>query len=342
LLADGISIESDAKAAYSVVSSTFSSSRIVTLEPRGQVRFRSQARADNRGYRFQVDIPYSSFPPLNHLQLSEFRLMVDVFSATRASEPGFSTTSPNREPGQPNSFNRMRLDSAHEFKLGPCGNKLEGTDAYGRLHPAWFIPEAIASGHPYQADEFLIVNEAHGYAYEPGDAISPVVRPIHVFWHQLDSVESVCGPTLTYRNADQTRQFAGVSVVEDGFDAMRTQDGRVLIKEGPMVWHSEFGSGQCGGCARTKLNIWTVDKSLNLISLLALGATIQDRPWLQDFSVSPDWSRIVEFDETGDYDNRVWSSVAYCLDQNHYRECDRKENANPPDPPVIRQFIEEQ
>ena len=338
LLAGGISEESYATPAYGVVSAKYAGDRLVVLKPQGEVRFRADSRAGKPGYIFEIDIPYSSFPPLNTLQLSELRLLVDVFS--RAPQGGrygpFSSTSATRAYGKLGTFNLLRFDPAHMFELSPCGDKLQGADIYRNMQPAWFIPR-VNSDHPYQADAFLIVNETHGYQYAPGNAVSPTVRPVHFFWRGIGATEWVCGPQLTYRLGNTIREF-GSTVSEEGFDARRTTDGKLLIKEGPEVWWSEFRSGQCGACPRMQLKILALDANLNLITLLDIGETIGGGylPSSGDIAVSPDWSQVVEYQQD---EKQAWSSVTYCLKSGLYTQCNRKVDVKPPEPPVIRQKL---
>lgn len=344
LLAENLSVESYATPAYGIISTKYAGDDLAILKPQGDVRFHAEQRSGKPGYIFEVDIPYSSFPPINTLQLSELRVMVDVF---RAAPPGrregpFSTTSAARADGKPDTFNVLRLDPPRVFELSPCGSKLEGTDAYGKVHAAWFIPK-VTSGDSYQADAFLIVNEAHGYQYEPEETVSPTVRPIHFFWHKIGTAEWACGPALTYRGGNTIREYGG-EVSQEGFEARRTPDGRILIKEGPWVWHSEFGSGQCGACPRMKLKVMTLDSNLNLITLLDLEDRIggPPEPSSGDITVSPDWSQVEKFEQTGpDKEHLTWSSVMFCLKSGRYTECGRKVGVKPPDPPVIRQKLEQ-
>lgn len=343
LLASGISVESYATPAYGIVSTKYAGDRLAVLKPQGDVRFRAETRPGKPGYMFEIDIRYSSFPPLNTLQLSELRLLVDVFSAApQGKRHGpFCSTSATRAFGELETFNRLRLHPPRVFELSPCGDKLQAPDIYRNVQPAWFIPK-VASDDPYQADAFLIVNEAHGYQYEPGDTISPTLRPIHFFWHGISAGEWVCGPLLTYRKGNTIREF-GSEVPEEGFDARRAPDGNVLIRQGPEVWWSEFGSGQCGACPRMQLKILALDSNLNLITLLDLGVTIgggEVMPWSGDITVSPDWSQVTEYLKAGPDDAHLtWSSVTYCLESKSYRQCGRKVDVKPPEPPVIRREL---
>jgi len=315
------------------------------VKPDGAVQFRYEVRPGKTGYRFEIDIPYDAFPPLNATEISSLRFMVDVFSAAPQSrkEGAFSTTSATRAYGNPATFSKLRLEPPIAFQLSPCGNKLEGADAYGANHPAWFLPD-FKPQDSYQADAFLVVNEAHGYQYEPGDTMSPTIRPIQFFWHQIGTTEWVCGPQLTYRSGMMIREYPE-KVSKDGFDARRSPDGSLLIKEGPLVWISEFGSGQCGACPWTELRILAIDSNENLVTLLNLGSRIggPPEPSSGDFSVSRDWSRIVEYDaKENDDGDEIWSSVTYCRGDVGYDVCDSKQEVKPPDPPVIRQLLENQ
>jgi hypothetical protein len=344
VLGGGVSEEAYATPAYEDISKNYGIDQLAALKPRGEVKFRAIPRSDKPGYIFEIDIPFSSFPPLNTLQLSELRVMVDVFSAAAPGkkEGAYSTTSATRVFGKTETFNVIRFEPARVFEMSPCGNKLEGTDAYGNVHDAWFVPKEKSSD-PYQGNAFVVVNEAHGYQYEPGDTISPTVRDMHFFWRGIGGDEWVCGPELTYRSGKKIRDY-GSGVSEEGFDARRLADGKVLIKEGPEVWYSEFGSGQCGACPRIRLKIQSLDANLNLISLLDLEDRIGggSEPSSGDFTVSPDWSEIVKYLQMDSNDSTAtWSSVAYCFKSGRYMECGRKKDVKPPEPPGIRQKIDQ-
>ena len=340
LLAPGVAEEAFATPAYQLVAAKYAGKRLAELEPRGAVNFHAETHPGKPGYTFQIDIPYSSFPPLNTLDLREVRLMVDVFSAAPAGKRDgpFSSTSSTREFGKPATFNRLRLDPPRVFALAPCQERLQGDDIYGYPQPAWFIPKADA-GQAFQADAFLVVNEVHGYQYEPGDTISPTLRPIHFFWHAISPDEWVCGPQLAYRQGTIVRNF-GPEVSDQGFDARRTPEGKLLIKSGPQAWWSEFGSGQCGACPHMRLQILELDANLNLIVLLNLDDTVGGlSPFASsgDVTITPDWSRVVEY---GLDENDVWTSVEHCYTGATYQECGRKTDVKPPSPPVIRNKLE--
>jgi len=73
---------------------------------------------------------------------------------------------------------------------------------------------------------------------------------------------------------------------------------------------------------------------------LDLGDTIgggELLPSSGDITVSPDYTQVVEYLQTGPDDNHLtWSSVTCCLKSGSYTECGRKEGVKPPNPPVLK------
>lgn len=294
------------------------------------------------GYSFEIFIPVEAFPPLPSLSPGELYLLVDVFNAAPAGkkEGVYSTSSAARVYGKAETFNLLRLDVPFHFSLTPCDLPLVGSDKRGAAHPAWFIP----SGRRGMQDEsFLVLNDPGGYRYEPA-GLSPTVRSTRYFWRSAGANGWVCGPDLTYKKGSKSESFP-YSVSEDGFDTKLLPDGHLLIKTGPRVGYSEFGSGQCGACPTTDLRIFDLTTGLKLNQVLALGNTISAPALLsQDFAVSPDWSRITEYDLK---EGGSWSSTTWCLRINSqkdnpdayvYEKCVSKENVQPPDPPILKEL----
>jgi hypothetical protein len=166
--------------------------------------------------------------------------MVDIFSpAPPGKKMGpFSTSSPTRVYGKPETFNWIRLDPARNFQMTPCDIGLTGADKHHEDHSGWFIPHASESTG-WQSDAFVLVNESGGYDDGP-DGLSPVVRRIHNFWHVIDTGEWVCGPQLAYRKGETTTQL-GETVGEQEFDAKRMSDRRhAADKVRTVIVRSEF------------------------------------------------------------------------------------------------------
>lgn len=305
------------------------------LRPTGKVQMWWFPRGGQPGYTFQILIPYTAFPPLDALEVHDLLLMVDVFNtAPEGKKQGpFSTSSPARTYGRPESFNRLRLDPPRVFEMTPCGMPLTGDDKYRKPHPGWFIPRQDSAEKP-EAVAFLLVNTTRGYAYEP-EGLSPIVRPVHFFWQTIEKGEWICGPRLAYRKGELKREFTE-TVAENGFEARRLTDGRLLIKVGPLVYWSEFGSGQCGGCPRTELQMLVLDKNLAVVGALDLGDVVDVPIHAQDFVVSPDWTQVTQYDQKR-YDG-PWSSVTYCLGKQSYEKCGEEQNVTPPNPPVLKEI----
>lgn len=304
---------------------------------------------EQSGYSFEIFIPLDAFPPLLSLRPSELYLLVDIFKAAPPSKKmgAYSTSSPARAYGKPETFNTLRLDPPFFFRLTPCELPLVGTDKREAYHPAWFMP--VSGPGQNISDTFIVVNDPAGYRYEPA-GLSPTVRQTHYFWKEAGHEEWVCGPHLTYRNRGQSESFP-YTVSEDGFETKRLSTGELLIKTGPRVWYSEFGSGQCGACPWADLRIFELGKDAKFWGLLNIGDIIGGPPGLfsQDFTVSADWSQITEYDLKSNEENLPgsWSSTTFCLkantrtDEPHgymYEKCGQKENVQPPTPPVLKEL----
>jgi hypothetical protein len=337
LLAPDYAVESFAAPAYEEIASRFASKEEIpaALKLRGNPKFWYSPSA--KGYTFQVLIPYGIFPPLPSLDLRDLRLLVDVFSAAPAGKKmgAFSGSSPARVWAKPETFNTLRIDPPRVFHMTPCNLPLNGTDIYGNVHNAWFIPQEEQKGE-YESDAFLIVNGAGGYRYEPG-GLSPVTRPVHDFWISVSPGEWICGPQLTHKKGNERAAFAQ-RVDAEGLATHHLPDGDLLVKVGPSASYSEFGSGQCGGCPYTNLTIYRLTADNKIYEALKLGDVIAGPgpgPQDQDFTVSPDWSQVNEYDQEQDDDKGnpgSWSSTTYCLKDSHYEKCGEKSDVVPPNP----------
>lgn len=350
LLAPDLAVESYAAPAYEEIAKRFSNlgDKVPEfMKPGGKPQM--FLFPEQSGYSFGVFIPFDAFPPLSSLRPSELYLLVDVFKAAAPNKKMgvYSTSSPARAYGKPETFNALRLDPPFFFRLTPCDLPLVGTDKREEHHPAWFFP-SLGLGQDV-SDTFIVVNDPAGYRYEPA-GLSPTVRRTHYFWKEAGHNEWVCGPHLTYWNRGRSESFP-YTLSEDGFETKRLSTGELLVKTGPRVWHSEFGSGQCGACPWADLRIFELGKEAKFWGLLNLGDIIGGAPGLfsQDFTVSADWSQITEYDLKSNEENLPgsWSSTTFCLkpntrtDEPHaymYEKCGQKENVQPPNPPVLKEL----
>lgn len=311
------------------------------LKPVDQPRAWFGPGKNGSGYTFEILIPFTSFPPLSSTELRGLRVMVDVFNSAEPDKTviPYSTSSPTRVYAKPETFNTVQFDPPKAFRLTPCDIPLNAKDKYGDIHPAWFVPKTNPPDAS-QSDAFIILNDGGGYQYEP-EALSPAAKAVQYFWHGVSENEWICGPQLTYRRGD-TKQSFDVETDPDGFDARHLDGGDLLIKVGPRVYGSSFGSGTCGACPRTDLRIFRLGANLQLREMLSLGGIVDNGTGAsQDFALSRDWSRVVQYDE-GAMDDQAnpgpWSSTTWCRGEIAYHECDHEDKANPPDPPVLKEL----
>lgn len=345
VIAPGYSVESFATPAYQEISNRFAGlydgsiddDSPDALKPRGAPKFIYSATP--KGYSFEILIPYTSFPPLPSLELSNLRLLVDVFSAAPAGQKSgaYSTSSPSRIWGDASTFNQVTLDPPRVFHMTPCDMPLTGRNVYGTVRDAWFIPQPAQP----QSDAFVIVNEAGGYWYDP-KGLSPIAHPVHDFWTSVGPSEWVCGPQLTHTKDGHTARFEQ-QIDRDGLATRRLPNGDLLVKSGPFVdTVSAFGAGQCGNCSYTDLEIFRITPEEKIERVLKLGDTLMGMapyPMEEDFSITPDWSQITDFQESvdGNGDSGPWSSTTYCLRDSRYTPCGSQDNVTPPNSPLLGQ-----
>jgi hypothetical protein len=118
--------------------------------------------------------------------------------------------------------------------------------------------------------------------------------------------------------------------------------GDLLIKVGPRVYGSEFGSGQCGACPRTELRILRLGADAKAQEMLHLGGIVDNGSGAsQDFSLSRDWSLVVQYDE-GAMDDQgksaPWSANTWCRGEAAYAQCNHEDDVQPPNPPVLKEL----
>jgi len=347
LMTPDYAVEAFATPAYDKIIQRFASDRPeneeipVALKPEQNLQMWYGPGKDRKGYSFEVFIPFTAFPPVSSAQLTNLRFMVDVFNPPPEGKKvgAFSSSSATRVFAKPDTFNNLVLDPPQLFHLTPCDVPLAGKDKYGDMHSAWFVPKANQA-FEFESDAFILVNDGAGYQYEP-DALSPVARPVHYFWHSIGGNEFICGPNLSYRRGDKLLAY-DVEVDQDGFDARRMPGGDLLIKVGPRSYNSEFGSGQCGACPRTDLRIFRIGADLQIKEMLHLGGIVDNGSGAsQDFSVSRDWSQVIEYDQSSMDEQGnpgPWSSTTWCRGEVAYHKCDHQEAAEPPDPPVLKEL----
>ena len=289
------------------------------------------------GY-FHVFIPYTAFPPVQQLRLADLYLDVDVFSAAPAGRKlgDFSSTAPARLPGQPATFNHLRLSAPRTFSFSPCDYAL-APDAGSADHPSgWFFPTAPGAA---LRSTIGFVNPSGGYMDEP-QRVSPETTQAAFFWKQLDNGASVCGPSLAWRNGAQIKR-SKFSVDEKYFAAQSLPDGWSLLRSGPSIQtHGQFGSGMCGACQTANFDIYAVSPQGEIATALHIDQDLSGEgrsPEAADLALSPDWSRITFYREF-DQPDPTWTSITYCLHGHAYELCGESKLTEPPQPANFKEL----
>jgi hypothetical protein len=328
-LAPGVTVESFAKAAWDEIQTKYTKTETAPLKPlapSAAVQFHAENTAG--GYTFEARVPWTAFPPMPSLRLDRLNIMVDIFSASPAgaSSQPYSSMSANRKYGDVSTMNAVTLPVPRLYKITHCEYPLKARDAYFDEHPAWFLPAASDIVN----EAFIVQNYTAGYQYAPG-GLSPVVRPTKYSERQVDPGEYVCGPELAFNKAGKTTFFDAVMDDPD-FQVKRLPDGSLLVKEGPVVSHSEFGSGACGACPHAVLDMHriTPDGKYELafeLNETVDGGTISDA----EVEVSADWNRITVYRETQPEGKAArWSSETFCMAGTQFKPCGSKKNAPAP------------
>lgn len=295
-------------------------------------------------YTFRVEIPYSAFPPVPSLDVSDVWLMVDVFSPPAAGKKigAFSTTAAHRKWGDPATFNHLRIEQPLRIQVSPCAYPLVQKDVYGKPQPTFVypVPNGTAPGGRVMLDKVTVVlNPAEGYLYAPGGA-SPKAEVRQLFSQRTSDGGYACGPQLAYAKgavAARTDQL----IHKEGFDTKVLPDGWTLVKTGPRADYSTFGSGQCGACPRAELEVYAISPKGDVEPALKTYELVGNDTVAADFDFAADWSKAVYYHQqaipaTGE--GGAWTADTYCLQGHAYKPCGTKPNATPPNPPRVKEL----
>jgi hypothetical protein len=315
------------------------------MRPEGEGLLRISFFPESSGYSFSVFIPLESFPPLRGLETSELWLLVDVFNAARPGKEmgAYSTSSPARACGDPKTFNALRLDPHFSFPLTPCGFPLHEANASGK-HLTWLLPN-LRYSPDVLSDTVTVENSMTAWNTWPPTVMSPELDKLHHFWREVSRSEGIwiCGPELAIAKAGKSR-ISLYDISEEGLEYKQMPNGHLLIKAGPEIGSVGSSHGAGGADPVTQLRFFDVDKDMEFREALSLTDIIDGINLIsQDFTISPDWSHVTEYNLNGPYESRTWSSVTWCLKANsaggyNYEPCGEKTNVQPPNPPVLKEL----
>ena len=298
------------------------------------------------GYEFHLFIPYTAFPPTQQLQLTDVRLMVDVFSASPDGRKmgALSSTSARRKWGDAASFNPLRVATAPTYALTPYGYPLVKTEENGTSHSAWIFPIEGADKPVPLTASFHLENDDSLWQIDPR-GVSPKVFPFEGFWKEMPHGATVCGPFLTYRKGD-VRTATDFLIDPQHFNIKQLPDGWDLVSTGPTASQGQSMS-QCGGATSADFHIYSISPAGEIKPALDVSQQLgcsDSEPEDVDFTVSPDWRSVVYFQSEPISNSSApdtapsWSSTTYCLKGHEYNQCAESKTAKPPNP---RNFVDD-
>jgi hypothetical protein len=296
-----------------------------------------------RGYAFAVTVPWSALPPVQSTSLSELRIVVDVYGASAASVATRSSTAPAANAGDPATFPIVPLSAPREYRITPCQATLSDPVIQNGagVSPLGASDSAVVYIRPSAALDLrqavVLDDLAQGYQYEPDSSTtSPVAHVAHYWAVPLGSGEMLCGPHLAYlRAAGVTRSDAVVDVA-DSLTTRRLANGDLLVKAGPRVFYSYYGSGQCGACPRVSLDVHHLDQASGAITPAFSHFDVAEPDFRDvDIAVTPDWREITIFESSTTFDATpvtTWRSTTHCYraPRHVYEECGHRDLPGPP------------
>jgi hypothetical protein len=155
----------------------------------------------------------------------------------------------------------------------------------------------------------------------------------------------LCAPLLSYVKNGKIYKSSYVVDSQAFFETKKFPNGSILVKEGPRVFYSYYGSGQCGACPRALLNMYSINtESGDISQLFHYEGVTQSESNDIDIHLSEDWNTVTVFDERSSYDmekkteNNRWVTTEYCFNkvERSYKQCGKKDPSPPPPYRVLK------
>lgn len=296
----------------------------------------------NRGHALELLVPWEALPPVRGLIVDALRVGVALPGSDRDTLSGERT---------------VYLPRPREYFLSPCRYGTETVVLESDSLVYFRVPSEDAVRYIRPGSErdlrslLLLDNVAAGYQYEPYEtSLSPAVFEARYYTRRLADDELLCGPVLAHRRGDrvsstvdsthansQLRSGGADMVVPEFYLEPREHgDSGLLIKEGPRVFFSYYGSGQCGACPRIGLDIYHVDRRSGEITAAFSYTRVVDYRNV-DILVSEDWREVTVFEAPIDMEEPeqwTWRSTRHCLAEGEiqYRVCGERDSV--PAPPL--------
>jgi len=325
--------------------------KLAALRPHADQPVRAVPGSPGPPFAVEILIPWSALPPLPPLILQSLR--IDVGPVTDRPRPAQATL--------------RTLPRPRAFQLTPCdyGTRqialFDATDVQHRS-PSDQARLLMLPGEEVTLDRLIVLdNEAAGYQYQPDSAsISPAAYQAGYDVVELGDGQHLCGPFLALQNGPRVSPTAAATRDPDGarlanhsivdfrhLQHRRTESGDLLVRVGPRVLWSYYGSGQCGACPRVEFRILHVDLETGAITDAFFHFGVSDMGRDVEFDIADDWGMISTFQATTDWDTEpavtTWSETRHCYraESARYEECGFTPDV--PEPPRrLRGSYEEQ
>lgn len=313
--------------------------RLRSLEPHGEPVFSHHVQ-DGRT-AFELFVPWVAFPPLTPFTIDRLRIGVDLPPSLSFEFPALET---------------VVLAQPREYRVTRCGLGDRAAIIRPRPTSAFRVPSASRGVVFRPVDDrdllelVILDNEAGGYLYTPDSTIaSPVAFSADFYVHDLEDGSALCGPVLAYHSETVQTQprlerlvWAGSSIAdgdpvfaEHQLETRRLPDGNLLVKEGPWIWMSYYGSGQCGGCPRVSVGVHHLDTATGELTA-ALSLSVVAEYFDTEISVSADWTEVTAYESQRDYEQDVetvtWTATTHCYQpgDRRYDVCTVESSAGEP------------
>ncbi|HVM76956.1 MAG TPA: hypothetical protein VMU07_02270 [Candidatus Paceibacterota bacterium] len=324
-------------------------SHVATLKPNGGAPTMtvSNDAASQYSYDFEVDVPWSALPPMQNLSVQNLKVLVDAVSPGSRNQKGsYASISGQHNDGDLSAFKDFALPQMRDYSITSCHYNLgdnfsASAPLFSDSAASYFMPGSNTTIN----QTIVLDNTKEGYQYDPDPSgTSPTAYPFYYFEHAVQPGEIICGPRLAYESNGQIVS-TDYGITSTTVAVEHISPDEVLVKNGPYVWYSYYGSGQCGACARGTFAVYYLNlKTMTSTRAYSFGATFDAND--ADFQVSPDWKKITEYDfgpplgmsesdpKYFDPTYYVWSSTNYCFNATThvYDACGSNASATPPSP----------
>ena len=343
--------------------------RLVPLAPRGMPIGRGHPIAGTRGgIGLEVLVPWSAFPPVPAPDLGAVRLEVGWEESGELPDAESPAADPLAPAGLRGGFfagTARPLARVLHHRITSCEYGLAGLwvtsrdDRAGRAASPGAVPYMIPTGDGELRSLILLDNEAAGYLYDPlPGTLSPV--GFETSWTVLDvgRGERLCLPPLALARdggrvspPDWTHSGEGdpprdMLMDPGGVHVRREPDGDLLVKSGPRVLWSWYGSGQCGACPQVEIGLYHVSAATGEVTPLFewMEVAVPEESDIE-VAVSGDWSTVTVYRSSVDPEaaepRPVWSEERFCRPagghapdaekaQEGFLPCGRAEDVEPP------------